>query len=107
MRVLFKKDNYRIVEFRDDHFNMEDLKGDCYNPEVNYDIAPETLKSQEQDFENKVYGEGVYGYELQEWNPEVDAGWEHIDSCWGFVGAYEESGDNNHYIVEYLKSQIG
>ena len=107
MRIIFEKDAYRIIEVPDEYADMGDLKGDTYNPSVNDDIPIDELKRQEKDFESLVNNEGVYGYALEKWNPDVGIGWEHVDSCFGFVGQYSESEDIfNHYIVGELKDQI-
>lgn len=106
-RIIFQQAEYRIVEMLDQYYNIEDLKGDTYNQAVHLDINPFELQQQEIEFEAKIISEGVYGYELQKWNPEIDTGWTHVDSCWGFVGQYDtKSNEYNHYIVNELKSQI-
>lgn len=88
MKVLFQQGNYRIIEQQDDYLSVKD-----------FEFGPETMALAEQH--------GVYGYELQRWNPEIDVGWEHIDSCWGFVGQYSETDLTfNHYIVDEMKGQI-
>jgi hypothetical protein len=85
---------------------MENLKGDCFNPKVNTDIPEEVLKNGEREFEELVNQEGVFGYVLERWNPKPGIGWEHIDSCWGFVGQYSESDERfNHYTVEELRGR--
>jgi len=102
MKTLYQVENYRIIEIMDDDLNwdrIKDLKGDCYNPEVNKDICPEKLKEEEIAFEEKCWDEGLWGYALERWNPEVGAGWEVLDSCWGFVGRYETE---KHYIFDEL-----
>lgn len=97
---------YRIVEREDLYFCMKDLKGDTFNPVHNHDIDPDKLRDEELLFEAEVYREGVYGYVLERWNPEYNKGWEHADSCWGFVGAYDPKSDRyNHYIVDELWSR--
>ena len=108
-RVIFQQDNRRIIEVQDLYVYMDDLKGDCYKPEHNPDIDPETLAQQEKDFEEHVDTYGVFSYHVEEWNPEVDKGWEHIDGCTGFVGEFDESEENfNHHIVhEYKASFFG
>ena len=107
MRIITKLGLYRIIERQDEYADLENLKGDCYNPEVNSDIDIDKLKKEEVDFEDLVNREGVYGYELQRWNAEVDKGWEHVDSCWGFVGQYSESDETfKHYIVDEMKKAI-
>ena len=103
-KVLYAKGPYRILEVQEFGFDLADLKGDCFVEKHNPDINHITLKKQELDFEQKVLDEGVFGYVLELWDPRVGAGWETVDSCWGFVGAYSET--NNHYIVDVLKSQI-
>lgn len=104
MRTLYESNGFRIVEIQDDCYEMEDLKGDCYNPQYNQDIDPDELKLEEEEFEEMVYLGGVFGYVLEQWNPEVGKGYEHVDSCFGFIGRY--SIYNDHYIVEDLAKQI-
>lgn len=106
-RVVYQSENkkFRIVEHADPDVDMENLKGDCYNPDVNPDIP--NLKEQEREFERTVEREGVFGYVLERWNPSPGIGWEHIDSCWGFVGMFNESIEfNNHYIIAEMKQTI-
>ena len=106
--VIYQTERYRIVECFDScTYRWDELKGDCYDPKHNPDIDPAELKQQERDFEDLVRNEGVFGYELQRWNPNPDCGWEHVDSCFGFVGRYSETDERfNHYIVAELKAQI-
>lgn len=105
--IVFKKDKYRIVEIEDFHFELESLKGDCFNPDVNTDIDPIELKKQELEFESKVECHGVFGYALEIWDEKIDMGWTHIDSCFGFIGRYDPKIEEfNHYIIEELKGQI-
>ena len=101
--VIWKESNHRIIEIEDFNVSMSDLKGDCFDPEVNPGLDPEVLKADEERFEQRVSDDGVYGYALQEWDPEVDAGWTHKDSCFGFVGRHAVY---DHYIVGELKGAI-
>jgi hypothetical protein len=50
----------------------------------------------------------VFGYALEKWNHEVDKGWATLDSCYGFVGDYDENEGhkNNHYIVDEFVKEI-
>lgn len=108
-RVVYETDDkqYRIIEHADEFAELSNLKGDIFNPEVNPDIDPERLKEEERHFEELVAREGVYGYVLERWNAEPGTGYEHVDSCWGFVGQYTPTeGIFNHYIVDELKAQI-
>ena len=98
---------YRISEYLDTDADIENLKGDTYNPTACPDIPIEELKRQEREFLDLVNREGVFGYELERWNPKPDTGWEHVDSCWGFVGQYSPSDESfNHYIVDEMKNTI-
>lgn len=106
-RIIYQKHNFRIIERLEECYDMENLKGDCFNPKVITEIDAAELKRQEIKFEKEVYENGVYGYELQVWNSEIDTGWTFIDSCYGFVGSYDSKSESyNHYIVDELKSQI-
>jgi len=104
MKTLYESNGFRIVEVQDDDYDMCNLKGDCYDPRYNRDINPDKLKLEEEEFEEMVYSEGVFGYVLEQWNPEVGKGYEHVDSCFGFIGRH--SIDNEHYIVEEFAKQI-
>lgn len=106
-RLIYQAGIYRIMELQDEFYEMDDLKGDSYNPKVNNDIDPEKLKAEEKAFEKQVYENGVYGYVLEFWNPEIGIGWEHVDSCYGFVGQYDPKEEKfNHYIIEEMKGMI-
>lgn len=111
-RIIFSTDDssYRIIEHADLDASLEDLKGDCFNHEASgYTGTREELAQEERDFEDLVNREGVFGYVLERWNPAPGKGYEHVDSCWGFVGQHspgDRSGLFDHYIVNELKSQI-
>lgn len=72
----------RIVEMPDYCADMDDLKGDCFNPDVNSDINPNRLSREEREFEDKVRQEGVWGYRAEYWNGME---WIETDSIFGFV----------------------
>ena len=106
-RTIYSQGLYRIIEVPDEFATLDDLMGDSYNPDVNTDICPIALASDKKKFIRQVEDDGVFGYVLEKWNPEVDIGWETVDSCWGFVGQYQEGAENyEHYIVNELKGQI-
>lgn len=76
-------DEIVIEQVADSHFDMENLKGDCYNPEVNHDIPKDRLAREEAAFEARVEAEGVWGivgYVKDGNNLDM------VDSCFGFVG---------------------
>lgn len=73
----------RIVEMPDCHVCMDDLKGDCFNPDVNENINRNRLAIEEREFEDRVSREGVWGYRAECWNGEE---WIETDSIFGFVG---------------------
>lgn len=106
MRIIWtsKDETYRIVEHADLDFSFDDLCGDCFDFERSgYTGTREELAKELEDFKDLVNREGVYGYVLEHWNPKPNQGWEHIDSCWGFVGQYSPSEPTfNHYIVEEM-----
>ena len=102
-RCIWQLNEWRIMEVVDDCTTLEDLKGDCYCPKTNPDISPEKLREEEGLFEKLVEYSGVFGYVLEKWNPAIDKGWEHLDSCFGFVGQYSKE-YNEHYIINELKS---
>ena len=106
-KVLYTSQNkmHRILEVENHFFNLEDLEGDSFDSKVNPSLDAQFLKFEQNAFRRDVLYKGVYGYVLEKWNPEPDQGWQHLDSCWGFVGQYNEN-SNRHYIVKELKGQI-
>jgi hypothetical protein len=107
MRILKRIGNYQIVEYPDVDFSIENLKGDLFNASLHPNIPAEVLKAEENDFENLVKSEGVFGYSLECWDTRTGEGYEPVDSCWGFVGQYREDDDQfNHSIVKEFEETI-
>lgn len=112
--TIFETDSgkYRILEVLDPDVDLDNLKGDIFNPDHMEEMhgkgmSLEKLREEELDFEAEVNREGVFGYVLEVWDPSPGCGWTHVDSCWGFVGQWDPKSDRyNHYIVEELKNQI-
>jgi len=73
----------RIVAMPDHFCDMDDLKGDCFNPDVNGNINRNRLAREEREFEERVASEGVWGFRAEYWN---GAEWVETDSIFGFVG---------------------
>lgn len=80
--IIFQKDRYRIIRVP-----------------TFYDER--TLEKEKKEYNQKINQEGVWGYVLQVWNPEIDKGWTNLDSCWGFVGW-----DSGEDIIEEFKEYI-
>lgn len=91
----------RIVYHPDDHWDKDDLAGDCYNPSVNPDINPNILKRQQREYFELIDSEGVYGYIAQFWGGDD---WIDTDSIWGFVGfdSFKDSG----YDIDLMQSAM-
>lgn len=107
MRVIYTQGEYRIIELCDKYADIDDLKGDTYNPKVNIDIDPKQLLKEEREFERLVDSSGVFGYALERWNTDIGQGWNTVDSCFGFVGMYDSKVElYNHYIIDEFKAQI-
>lgn len=84
-----------------DHADMEDLKGDSFNPDVCLPMAGglRALKSQEKAFERKAEREGVVGM-VGRYRLSVDDKWETGDSVWGFVGADDAVDSGYHPDIQ-------
>jgi hypothetical protein len=103
MRTVWSEGDFRIVEVADEISTMDDLLGDCFNPKAHPEISADTLKAEEREERATIAREGVYGYRLERWNSGVGCGWEEIDSCYGFVGAYRKGHIVfHHYIVDEM-----
>ena len=90
----------RLSIIYDDFWNMDDLKGDCYNPDVNHDINPNVLKKQEKEFEDRVSSEGCTGLIAEYWDGTQ---WQEVYSCFGFVG---DDWENSGYDDDAMQSAI-
>ena len=112
--IIFKSGVYRIRIERDLDTNIDDMKGDMFCVDLCPDIDPDEIKKHEKDYDDNFYTCGAYGVILEKWNPEVDAGWEHVDSCWGFenwdihpeTGYIMDPNYDNNYVVQEFKALI-
>jgi hypothetical protein len=94
----------RIIESPDYHCDMDDLKGDCFNPDVNTDINPNRLAREERGFEDRVNRDGVWGYRAEYWNGSK---WIETDSIWGVIGGdFHESCDDDELMESALDSLL-
>ena len=108
MREIKRIENYRIIEVDDEFADLESLAGDTFSPEANPDMDATKLMIEQVRFNQDVQDKGVYGYILERWNPSVGVGWETVDSCFGFVGQYndDDNSPENHYIVDEFVDQV-
>jgi antirestriction protein len=108
-KIVFQSPDkkFRILEVPVDDYRLEDLKGDAFDFKTNPETPQNILKQEEEEFEKHVEEVGVYGYQLEQWNSEPGAGWETVDSLYGFVGPYKQGDeDQDHYIIEEMKAEI-
>lgn len=90
----------RLRVVADDSADLDDLKGDCFNPKVNDNVSRSQLARQELAFEEQVNRDGVWGIIGEVWTGET---WEHADSCFGFVGdGWRESG----YDLDIMRATL-
>jgi len=95
----------RIIRIADDRWDMDSLKGDSFTTTIHPETDPEQIRKEELEFDRQVNDCGVWGYQLQKWNPATDCGWEHVDSICGFVGRWEngvEAWDGTGYDKDFL-----
>ena len=100
--TLLGEDRVRIRCVADDCADIDDLKGDCYDPRVNPDVQASRLAREEKEFEARCERDGVWGLVAEYCDPRTGA-WEHADSCWGFVG---EDAFASGYAYEAMASAV-
>lgn len=108
-RVVYETENkvWRIREVLDMVTTFDDLCGDSFKPECNPDIDADDLARDLAKFKQRWLYEGTFGYILERWNPEPSVGYEHVDSCYGFVGEYSEGAESyDHYVINEFKQTI-
>ena len=87
----------RIDKVEDEFTTFEDISGDSYNPEVNNNIEPALLKSQEIAALRRFNKQGAFGYILSVEDKE-------LSSIWGFVGNdFYGSGYDSEYYCEAIE----
>lgn len=72
---------YRVVP--DDDWDMENMKGDMFNPDCVDHISPEQLAEEEKEYEEMLARDGVWGCVVEEKCDHCGV-WSDTDSCWGF-----------------------
>lgn len=88
----------RIVP--DNDADMDNLMGDTFNPKANPDIPKARMDRERAEFVARVERDGVYGIVGEVWDGER---WEHVDSCWGFVGDdWKDSG----YLEDCMSATV-
>lgn len=95
------RDDVRICFPPDETSDLEDLKGDTFNPSANPDIPRTRLVREEREFEEKVEREGVVGIVGEYFDGED---WRHADSVWGFVG--EEDARDSGYMEDVMEETM-
>ena len=85
-QVIWRKADHRI-KLIDDSWNILDyLNSDYFNYQYTHEANPETssaaLIELKREHIDRITDTGLYGVVLEKWNPEVDKGWEQVDSIW-------------------------
>jgi hypothetical protein len=78
-----KRGQVRLRTVPDDTGSLDDLEGDCFNPEANPTVLPSRLQREREEFIAKINADGVLGVIGEYFDGET---WQHADSCFGFVG---------------------
>ena len=90
----------RLRVVPDECSDMDNLKGDCFNPKVNADIPASRLEREERAFEDRVDRLGVWGIVGEYFDGEE---WQHADSVWGFVG---EDWQDSGYDIDVMRMTL-
>lgn len=77
----FWDQGYAVVAVKDEHYRLDDLLGDTYDPEVNFDIAPDQLKKERAKEVRRIREKGVWGCGLALNGVPLYGSF-----VWGFVG---------------------
>jgi len=65
------------------------------------DVVERCMEGEVETYDQYLRGD-VYGFLVEEWNPEVGCGWETVDSCGGFYGSdMKENG-----ILDYIPEEL-
>lgn len=61
--ALEKEGKVRLTKVLDEWMSLDDLMGDCFNPDVNPSINPNKLEREKEEFLARVERDGVWGYQ--------------------------------------------
>jgi hypothetical protein len=78
-------DKVRLQILPDEMCDIDNLKGDTFNPKANPDVPVSRLEREEREFEGRVNSDGVWGI-MGEYKCPCCGQWITADSVWGFVG---------------------
>ena len=92
----------RLQIIPDEFVDLDNLFGDCYNPDVNTDIKPEILEKQRQQEIDRINQDGVWGIVGEYFN---GVEWVQTDSVWGFVGSdWQDSGYDSDIMAATVEA---
>jgi hypothetical protein len=92
----------RLQVLPDASGDLENLKGDTFNPKYVTHISRAQLEREEKAFEDRVERDGVVGIVGEYHDGET---WRHADSCWGFVGDdWRDSGTDTDVMASTLEA---
>ncbi len=110
-----------LVRFRwiaDEHYMIENLEGDCFEPSCNPGVSEKTLENRRKEFHETIDREGVWSlvgeyriipfecaYYVHE---DEQTGWTTGDAVCGFVGqdAHVYTADIAAETIESLKNEL-
>jgi hypothetical protein len=105
--ALWNADGIRITmqQMQPDSVDVENAKGDVFDPKHNPDVNPSQLAADEALFEARIQDEGMHGLvaERRIGTGDGDDAWEHVDSIFGFVG---HDGLQSGYDADLLASLL-
>jgi hypothetical protein len=96
----------QIIAEPDDCCDMDDLKGDTYNREVNPEIPELRMQREEKAFEEFVGLHGVWGV-IGQYRLNEDSNWITGGSIWGIVDIDPTSPFSNEYVTDIMGQTIG
>lgn len=82
-QALEKEGKVRLTKEADDWMSLDDLMGDCFNPDANPSVNPNKLEREKEEFLARVERDGVWGIKGEYFN---GTSWIETDAVWGFVG---------------------
>jgi len=103
---------YVYIDRQDDDLGIDDLFGDCFDPNVNSDINPNVLKKQRAAAIDRASREGLWIMVAKAKKDDSNYdGWEETDSIGGFVGDdfYGSGYEEQMYLsaMDYIADSVG
>ena len=99
MKYLKESSCFRIYVEADEYWDVEDMLGDCFDPEVVICMSREKLAAKKKEYLKRLDQNGVVGIILEKYCPHCKE-WVVVDALWGIEGwAFDPGNEYGQQLI--------